>query len=179
MPWHKHISQVTGRPTSCPSNWSSILDVNLPSITIPNGRYSVSLTRSVTNVGAVDSEYKAVIDPPPGNAIKVEPDRLVFFQSHGFLSSPGEHGILFRKLDLVWWRACCKNSHISETWFHHSIAGGSTETFKFVDVNLLFIKYELWIKHWWSMVMICPFNSDVSGLFMVEWMAWYCPSPFY
>lgn len=95
------IAKVTGRPTSCPCNRPSILDVNLPSITIPNLQYSVSLTRSVTNVGAVDSEYKAVINPPPGNAIKVEPDRLVFFQSHGFLSSPGEHGILFRKLDLV------------------------------------------------------------------------------
>ncbi|XP_059599423.1 subtilisin-like protease SBT3.9 [Vitis vinifera] len=98
MPWHKHISQVTGRPTSCPSNRPSILDVNLPSITIPNGRYSVSLSRSVTNVGAVDSEYKAVIDPPPGNAIKVEPDRLVFFQSHGFLARRVSTGFSFGSL---------------------------------------------------------------------------------
>ncbi|CBI23085.3 unnamed protein product, partial [Vitis vinifera] len=72
------IAKVTGRPTSCPCNRPSILDVNLPSITIPNLQYSVSLTRSVTNVGAVDSEYNAVIDPPPGVTIKLEPDRLVF-----------------------------------------------------------------------------------------------------
>ncbi|KAJ9679920.1 hypothetical protein PVL29_021733 [Vitis rotundifolia] len=81
MIWAKTITfctSVTGRPTSFPCNRPSILDVNLPSITIPNLQYSVSLTRSVTNVGAVDSEYNAVIDPPPGVTIKLEPDRLVF-----------------------------------------------------------------------------------------------------
>lgn len=43
----------------------SILDVNLPSITIPNLRKPISLTRSVTNVGhPVNSIYKSHASRP-------------------------------------------------------------------------------------------------------------------
>ncbi|KAL0394922.1 UNVERIFIED_CONTAM: Subtilisin-like protease SBT3.5 [Sesamum latifolium] len=44
------ISRLTGKPVMCPKT-VSILDVNLPSITIPYLRNSTTLTRTVTNVG--------------------------------------------------------------------------------------------------------------------------------
>ncbi|KAB2633015.1 subtilisin-like protease SBT5.3 [Pyrus ussuriensis x Pyrus communis] len=50
--------------TSCPVTKPSILDVNLPSITIPNLRNPVTLTRTVMNTGSVNSMYKAQIEPP-------------------------------------------------------------------------------------------------------------------
>ncbi|CAL9030598.1 unnamed protein product [Prunus brigantina] len=72
------ISQLVGQATARPIITPSILDVNLHSITIPNLRKSITLTRSVTNVGPVNSTYKAQIDPPPGINVSVKPDTLVF-----------------------------------------------------------------------------------------------------
>ncbi|PON61124.1 Subtilase [Trema orientale] len=72
------ISQLVGQSTYCPSPKPSILDVNLPSITIPNLRTSVTLTRTVTNVGPLESIYKALIDPPLGVHVAVRPGILAF-----------------------------------------------------------------------------------------------------
>ncbi|XP_034906044.1 subtilisin-like protease SBT3.10 isoform X2 [Populus alba] len=72
------ISRLTGLPTVCPYEELSILDVNLPSITIPNLRNSSTLTRTVTNVGASNSIYRAVIEPPFGTSVSVKPNVLVF-----------------------------------------------------------------------------------------------------
>lgn len=72
------ISQLTGQPMVCPSERPSILDVNLPSITIPNLRNSTTLIRTATNVGAPESIYRAVIEPPTGVVVTVNPDVLVF-----------------------------------------------------------------------------------------------------
>ncbi|OMO79917.1 hypothetical protein CCACVL1_13316 [Corchorus capsularis] len=72
------ISQLVGRAISCPSPTPSVLDVNVPSITIPNLRDSVTLTRRVTNVGPPNSIYKQMVEPPFGIAITVTPDTLVF-----------------------------------------------------------------------------------------------------
>ncbi|KAK9291612.1 hypothetical protein L1049_019561 [Liquidambar formosana] len=72
------ISQLTEQRTSCPRKQPSILDVNLPSITIPSLTKSTTLTRTVTNVGAVNSVYKALIEPPLGITIAVHPDNLIF-----------------------------------------------------------------------------------------------------
>lgn len=62
----------------CPSKGFSILDLNLPSITIPNLRNSTTLTRSVINVGPQFSTYKAVMEPPKGITIQVNPEVLIF-----------------------------------------------------------------------------------------------------
>lgn len=70
------ISQLVGQPTKCSK--FSILDVNLPSITIPNLRKTITLTRTVTNVGPVNSVYKALVDPPSGINVVVTPKTLVF-----------------------------------------------------------------------------------------------------
>lgn len=72
------ISILTGQPTECPIEQLSILDVNLPSITIPSLSSSTKLTRTVTNVGAPNAVYKAVIDPPLGTEVSVRPAILVF-----------------------------------------------------------------------------------------------------
>lgn len=72
------ISQLVGQASMCPSTKPSILDVNLPSITIPNLKESVTLIRSVTNVGPPNSIYKALIEHPFGIAVAVKPDILVF-----------------------------------------------------------------------------------------------------
>ncbi|XP_022922608.1 subtilisin-like protease SBT3.3 [Cucurbita moschata] len=72
------ISGITKRSISCPKRRPSILDINVPSITIPSLTHPVSLTRTVTNVGAINSSYKAAIEAPPGITIAVKPRILKF-----------------------------------------------------------------------------------------------------
>lgn len=72
------ISQLVGRAISCPNPKPSVLDVNVPSITIPNLRNSATLTRTVTNVGSPTSTYKLLVEPPFGVAVTVKPDVLYF-----------------------------------------------------------------------------------------------------
>ncbi|VVB12185.1 unnamed protein product [Arabis nemorensis] len=72
------ISRVLGKKTKCQTPQPSILDINLPSITIPNLENEVTLTRTVTNVGPIKSVYKAVIEPPLGITLTVNPTTLVF-----------------------------------------------------------------------------------------------------
>ncbi|EXB26136.1 Subtilisin-like protease SDD1 [Morus notabilis] len=58
----------------------SALDLNLPSITVPNLRNGekVIVTRTVTNIGDVNSVYKGVIEAPPGIKITIESQTLRF-----------------------------------------------------------------------------------------------------
>ncbi|XP_048422492.1 subtilisin-like protease SBT3.3 [Pyrus x bretschneideri] len=72
------FSQLVGQVTACSSTRPSVLDMNLPSITIRNLRENINLTRSVTKVGPVNAVYKAHIDPPLGISVAVRPDTLVF-----------------------------------------------------------------------------------------------------
>ncbi|KAJ0239417.1 Subtilisin-like protease [Hirschfeldia incana] len=75
----KRVSALTGNVIKkCPSSSSSILDLNVPSITIPNLKGNVTVRRTVTNVGNVDSVYKAVVEAPLGFDVKVSPEKLVF-----------------------------------------------------------------------------------------------------
>ncbi|KAK4841300.1 hypothetical protein QYF36_002393 [Acer negundo] len=73
------ISGLIGKPTMCPTETPSILDVNVPSLTISSIMNStIVLTRTVTNVGDPKSVYKAVIEPPVGIIVSVKPEVLVF-----------------------------------------------------------------------------------------------------
>ncbi|XVE58266.1 hypothetical protein DITRI_Ditri04bG0156600 [Diplodiscus trichospermus] len=72
------ISQLTEDPVVCPSKQPSILDINLPSISIPSLKNPIVLSRTVTNVGAVNSKYKANVEFASGINIAVRPDTLIF-----------------------------------------------------------------------------------------------------
>uniref|UniRef100_M4CIW9 Uncharacterized protein n=1 Tax=Brassica campestris TaxID=3711 RepID=M4CIW9_BRACM len=72
------ISKLLGKVYTCPSPTPSMLDVNLPSITIPYLSQEITITRTVTNVGPVGSVYKAVIEPPLGINLQVSPKTLEF-----------------------------------------------------------------------------------------------------
>ncbi|XP_010470495.1 PREDICTED: subtilisin-like protease SBT3.16 isoform X1 [Camelina sativa] len=72
------ISKLLGKIYTCPSPSPSMLDVNLPSITIPYLSKEITVTRTVTNVGPVGSVYKAVIQQPQGINLQVSPETLEF-----------------------------------------------------------------------------------------------------
>ncbi|EEF43472.1 Cucumisin precursor, putative [Ricinus communis] len=63
----------------CKKNSSNFkLNLNLPSMTIPNLKRKVTVTRKVTNVGHIKSVYKAKVEPPFGIRIRLEPKVLIF-----------------------------------------------------------------------------------------------------
>ncbi|KAH0980256.1 hypothetical protein GBA52_007433 [Prunus armeniaca] len=72
------ITRVVKQNTTCPIKKPSILDMNLPSITIPNLNNPITIERSVTNVGAPESIYRATIETPFGTIVSVNPSALVF-----------------------------------------------------------------------------------------------------
>ncbi|KAH6832834.1 hypothetical protein C2S53_006081 [Perilla frutescens var. hirtella] len=74
----KDINQLAGTKKSCPKSGLTVLDLNLPSVTVPNLKGSVTVTRTVTNVGSPNSDYEAVVVAPFGTTVKVNPSRLVF-----------------------------------------------------------------------------------------------------
>lgn len=76
---NKSITNLTKSTTGCTENRRSSLNLNLPSITIPNLKSRTTVTRKVTNVGRnVNSQYKAVVRAPYGVKMKVEPETLSF-----------------------------------------------------------------------------------------------------
>ncbi|XP_047055259.1 subtilisin-like protease SBT3.9 [Lolium rigidum] len=66
-------TNVSCDETTLPANY-----LNLPSIAVPNLRRPVTLSRTVTNVGEVNSMYRAVVQSPVGVMMEVEPSVLVF-----------------------------------------------------------------------------------------------------
>jgi len=52
--------------------------LNLPSISVPDLRYPVTVSRTVTNVGEVDAVYHVATESPAGVKMEVEPSVLVF-----------------------------------------------------------------------------------------------------
>ncbi|KAF3319712.1 subtilisin-like protease SBT5.3 [Carex littledalei] len=61
----------------CPSNRLDIKDLNYPSFSIYNLTGSVTVTRTVKNVGPAGT-YTATVEEPRGIRVKVEPDSLKF-----------------------------------------------------------------------------------------------------
>ncbi|CAH2035071.1 unnamed protein product [Thlaspi arvense] len=72
------ITRLVRKKTVCANPKPSVLDLNLPSITLPNLGKEVTITRTVTNVGPVQSVYKAVIEARMGVNVTVRPRTLVF-----------------------------------------------------------------------------------------------------
>ena len=55
-----------------------VYELNLPSVSIPDLKTKVTVSRTVTNVGSRGSTYYAAIEPPPGVRVEVRPSKLVF-----------------------------------------------------------------------------------------------------
>jgi hypothetical protein len=66
-------TNVSCDETTLPAN-----HLNLPSIAVPNLRRPVTLSRTVTNVGEVNSMYRVVVQSPVGVRMEVKPSVLVF-----------------------------------------------------------------------------------------------------
>jgi hypothetical protein len=52
--------------------------LNLPSVSVPNLRYPITVPRPVTNVGEVEAVYHVAVESPARVKIEVEPLDLVF-----------------------------------------------------------------------------------------------------
>ncbi|XP_042501347.1 subtilisin-like protease SBT3.3 isoform X2 [Macadamia integrifolia] len=84
---NEQMTNMTKRNDSCSrKRRASSWDLNLPSISIPYLENIVTVTRTVTNVGTINSVYKALVQSPPGIQVKVKPRRLSFNQSTSVLS---------------------------------------------------------------------------------------------
>ncbi|KAL7105905.1 hypothetical protein ACP275_07G076100 [Erythranthe tilingii] len=77
---NKTLQMITGDNYSTCNNrtFKTPSDLNYPSITVPNLKKSLSVSRSLTNVGVAESVYEAVVVPPIGIKVSVVPQRLVF-----------------------------------------------------------------------------------------------------
>ncbi|XP_043695404.1 subtilisin-like protease SBT3.9 [Telopea speciosissima] len=82
----KEITNINKRKVSCWKNKYSEFDLNLPSISIPILKNTITVTRTVTNVGSVNSFYIALVESPEGVKMKVEPQTLSFNSSITMLS---------------------------------------------------------------------------------------------
>ncbi|GMI66020.1 hypothetical protein like AT1G32960 [Hibiscus trionum] len=81
----KSVSGLTKTNVNCAKNRLNELNLNLPSITIPYLKRKVTVSRKVTNVGAVDSVYKSMVQAPQGVKMKVEPRILRFNETNQIL----------------------------------------------------------------------------------------------
>lgn len=72
------ITSLANATIKCKLKSNTRLDLNLPSITIPDLKTKVTVARKVTNVGNVASVYRAVVQAPFGISMRVEPETLSF-----------------------------------------------------------------------------------------------------
>ncbi|XP_011040612.1 PREDICTED: subtilisin-like protease SBT3.5 [Populus euphratica] len=80
------VTRLTNATINCMKKANTRLNLNLPSITIPNLKTRAKVARKVTNVGNVNSEYKAIVQAPFGINMRVEPPTLSFNMSNKILS---------------------------------------------------------------------------------------------
>ncbi|KAJ6739144.1 hypothetical protein OIU74_003995 [Salix koriyanagi] len=72
------ISLMTRTRTRCKKSANFLVNLNLPSITIPELKQNLTVSRTVTNVGPVTSIYVARVLAPAGTQVTVEPSVLSF-----------------------------------------------------------------------------------------------------
>lgn len=72
------ISSITRDSSPCQRTPNFLLNLNLPSISIPELKHTVTVSRTVTNVGPILSFYVAHVEAPPGINVTVEPSILFF-----------------------------------------------------------------------------------------------------
>uniref|UniRef100_A0A453QS60 Subtilisin-like protease fibronectin type-III domain-containing protein n=1 Tax=Aegilops tauschii subsp. strangulata TaxID=200361 RepID=A0A453QS60_AEGTS len=76
--YNKFFNCTLGYVDGCESYY---LNLNLPSIAVPNLKDHVMLRRTVTNVGPVEAIYHLVVEAPAGIDVSVEPSVINFTQS--------------------------------------------------------------------------------------------------
>ena len=74
------ISSVIGTSTQCYTLANFLENLNLPSISIPELKEKLTVTRTVTNVGPVNTVYTASVQAPAGTVVRVKPS-ILFFNS--------------------------------------------------------------------------------------------------
>ncbi|KAJ4812317.1 Subtilisin-like protease SBT3.6 [Rhynchospora pubera] len=74
----KFFNCTLGPSDDCDSYVGQLYQLNVPSITVPDLKDIVSVWRTVTNVGPINSTYKSFVQPPAGVSVFVEPDLLSF-----------------------------------------------------------------------------------------------------
>ncbi|XP_044952847.1 subtilisin-like protease SBT3.9 isoform X2 [Hordeum vulgare subsp. vulgare] len=67
----------------CGKYMGQLYQLNLPSIALPELKGSITVQRSVTNVGPKEATYRAVVEAPTGVAVCVEPSVITFTQGGG------------------------------------------------------------------------------------------------
>ncbi|KAG8386695.1 hypothetical protein BUALT_Bualt03G0175700 [Buddleja alternifolia] len=70
------IKLFSEEPYTCPKH-ISLINFNYPSITVPNLSGSVTVTRTVKNVGSLGT-YTAHVHSPPGMSVEIKPNTLKF-----------------------------------------------------------------------------------------------------
>lgn len=80
------VTRLTNATINCMKKANTRLNLNLPSITIPNLKTRAKVARKVTNVGNVNSVYKAIVQAPFGINMRVEPPTLSFNMNNKILS---------------------------------------------------------------------------------------------
>lgn len=75
----KSLRLITRDKSTCQEQtFVSPSDLNYPSIAVPNLNNTYTVTRTLTNVGYAKNIYRAVVYPPRGINVTVEPSRIVF-----------------------------------------------------------------------------------------------------
>ncbi|KAK1297118.1 Subtilisin-like protease [Acorus calamus] len=72
------VSLMAQHQTACSNASWSQTDLNLPSITVPDLKEELTVSRTVTNVGAATSIYTAIVEAPPGVSVRIHPPVLAF-----------------------------------------------------------------------------------------------------
>ncbi|KAH7684214.1 Tripeptidyl-peptidase II protein [Dioscorea alata] len=75
--YNKTVMNLFTDEYSCPSKPMKFEDLNYPSISIPLLNSTITVTRTVTNVGP-PGKYKAIVSDPKGASVTVEPSELEF-----------------------------------------------------------------------------------------------------
>lgn len=72
------ISTIAGASITCCKRTNIQVNLNLPSITIHELKKKMTVSRTVTNVGPVNSIYIARVQTPAGVSVRVKPSVLLF-----------------------------------------------------------------------------------------------------
>ncbi|KAL6889050.1 hypothetical protein ACP4OV_010076 [Aristida adscensionis] len=74
----KFFNCTLGLKDGCETYVGQLYQLNLPSIAVPDLKDSITVWRTVTNVGAVNATYRAVVEAPAGIELYVEPSMIKF-----------------------------------------------------------------------------------------------------